>query len=112
MIYLIKQPSNIGPFQVRVDPDSDEATAYYTDITETPQPFTPGIAAGLLSQYPKHIAAVEIEDVAAGLLHESERYACKVEDCDKDYSTQNNLDRHSKDIHGNLLQQLAGKINN
>lgn len=108
MIYLKKSPTNIGPFQVRVDPDSDEATAYYVEITTDPQPFTPGIGEGLLSVYTKQLVEVQIEDVPTEFLHpdDSPRVACEVDGCGKDYANQANLDKHIKASHGNILEQL------
>jgi hypothetical protein len=109
MIYLKKHEDNIGPFQVRVEPINEEP--YYVDITDDPQAFTKGISAGLLSKYSKHIVEVALEDVPAELLHESDvpesdRFACEVEDCGKDYATQANLDKHTSGAHGNLAQKL------
>lgn len=110
MIYLKKSPSNIGAFQVRVDPDSDPATAYYVSITEELQPFVKGIADSLTGQYPRDIVTVPVEDVPADLLHESDiqepRFTCEVEDCGKDYATEKNLKKHTGSTHGNLLEKL------
>ena len=106
MIYLKKSPTNVGPFSVRVDPDSNPATAYYVDITDEPQGFVPGIAAGLLASYPRQLESVAIEDVPTDLLHPDDAPRFDCEHCEKDYASQSNLDRHMKSSHGNILEQL------
>ena len=125
--YLKVTESNPGSFQVRLEPNAyiKGDVAVNVDITTDPQPFDDGRAEHLLNVYPGQVEEVAVSDVPDEFLSvedtpepetetesESERFACKVEDCDKDYASQTNLARHTKAFHGNPLQKLfALKIN-
>ena len=128
--YLKVTESNPGSFQVRLEPNAyiKGDVAVNVDITTNPQPFDDGRAEHLLNVYPGLVEEVAVSDVPDEFLSvedapeldapepetetEPGRFACKVEDCDKDYASQTNLDRHTKAFHGNPLQKLfARKIN-
>lgn len=114
--YIKKTESNIGPFQVRIEPNAyvKGEVAWNVDITEDPQPFEDGVAEYLINAYSRQVEEVSLEDVPLEFLSAEdvppppdERFACEVEDCGKDYVSQANLDKHAKGVHGNLLERLV-----
>jgi len=106
MIYIKKDPTNVGPYQVLVVPADGEE--YRVDITENPQPFEQQIGEAILAGHSKKVVEVAVEDVSNDLRHpdDRDRVACPAEVCDKDYATQANLDKHIKSSHGNIIEQL------